>query len=117
MSDNAAEVSGWTPVGDKVAGYRDAVTDQLQPGPPTADNAAVLRQLLGVAVGTLTVAALYFGQDVLIPITLAVMLAFILSPLVNLLQRARLWRAPAVIITVLAALGIIGWGRGRQSVE
>ena len=108
MSDIPAEVSGWTPVGEKVAGYRDAVTDQLQPGPPVADNAAVLRQLLSVAVGTLSVAALYFGQDVLIPITLAVMLAFILSPLVKLLQQARLWRAPAVIIAVLAALGIIG---------
>ena len=36
------------------------------------------------------------------------MLSFVLSPIVNVLQRARLWRAPAVILSVLAALGFIG---------
>jgi predicted PurR-regulated permease PerM len=39
---------------------------------------------------------------------LAVMLSFVLSPVVNMLQRLRLWRAPAVILTVLATLGLIG---------
>ena len=67
-----------------------------------------LKTLAGVAVGTLVIAALYFGQEVLIPITLAVMLSFVLSPVVNLLQRLRLWRAPAVILTVIAALGLLG---------
>ncbi|RZL18410.1 MAG: AI-2E family transporter, partial [Sphingomonas sp.] len=57
---------------------------------------------------TLVIAALYFGQEVLIPITLAVMLSFVLSPVVNFLQRFRLSRAPAVILTVLAALGVLG---------
>ncbi|RZL28703.1 MAG: AI-2E family transporter, partial [Sphingomonas sp.] len=57
---------------------------------------------------TLVIAALYFGQEVLIPITLAVMLSFVLSPVVNMLQKLRLWRAPAVILTVLAALGLLG---------
>jgi predicted PurR-regulated permease PerM len=45
---------------------------------------------------------------VLIPITPAVMLSFVFSPVVNLLQRLRLWRAPAVILTVIAALGVLG---------
>ncbi len=67
-----------------------------------------LKSLLGVAVAALCVAALYFGRDVLIPIMLAVMLSFVLSPVVNFLQRLRLWRAPAVILTVLATLGLIG---------
>ncbi|MBW8911566.1 MAG: AI-2E family transporter, partial [Sphingomonas sp.] len=39
---------------------------------------------------------------------LAIMLSFVLSPLVNILQRLRLSRAPAVIVAVLATLGVIG---------
>ena len=100
---------------DKIAGYRDVLTGSRD-GPPDEGGAAQVRPvsapelktLAGVAVGTMVIAALYFGQEVLIPITLAVMLSFVLSPLVNLLQRLRLWRAPAVILTVLAALGVLG---------
>lgn len=100
---------------EKVAGYRDVLTGSRD-GPPAEGGAArispvsapELRTLAGVAVGTMVIAGLYFGRDVLIPITLAVMLSFVLSPLVDLLQRLRLWRAPAVILTVLAALGVLG---------
>lgn len=63
--------------------------------------------LLALATGTVVVAALYCAQQVLIPLTLAVLLSFVLAPVVDGLERVRLWRAPAVIITVLAALGII----------
>ncbi|WP_294392202.1 AI-2E family transporter [uncultured Sphingomonas sp.] len=97
-----------------VAGYKDALTGG--DAPPTSSGAAQVRSasapelksLLAIVVGTLVVAALYFGQDVLIPITLAVMLSFVLSPLVTMLQRLRLWRAPAVLIAVLAALALLG---------
>ncbi|RYY14543.1 MAG: AI-2E family transporter, partial [Alphaproteobacteria bacterium] len=100
---------------DDIAGYKDVVTGNRDAS-PAPDGAAQIRPvsapelktLAGVAVGTLVVAALYFGQEVLIPITLAVMLSFVLSPVVNLLQKLRLWRAPAVILTVLAALGVLG---------
>lgn len=99
---------------DQVAGYKDVLTDsrdapinggaaQIRPS-----SAPELKTLAGVAVGTLVIAALYFGQEVLIPITLAIMLSFVLSPVVNLLQRLRLWRVPAVILTVFAALGVLG---------
>ncbi|RZM25746.1 MAG: AI-2E family transporter, partial [Sphingomonas sp.] len=100
---------------DSVAGYKDVVTGSREapadnPGAAqvTPASAPELKTLAGVAVGTLVIAALYFGQEVLIPITLAVMLSFVLSPVVNFLQRLRLWRAPAVIVTVLAALGVLG---------
>ncbi len=99
---------------DKVAGYRDAVTGEREPSPTpgaaqiNAVSVPEMKGLLSVVVGTLVVAALYFGKDVLIPITLAVMLSFVLSPVVNLLQRLRLWRAPAVILTVLSALAVLG---------
>ena len=99
---------------DNVAGYKDALTGTREAptssgaAPVAAASAPELRSLLSIAVGALVVAALYFGQDVLIPITLAVMLSFVLSPVVTRLQRLRLWRAPAVIIAVLAALGLLG---------
>lgn len=100
---------------DEVAGYQDILTGSHD-GPSVEAGATQirpvsapeLRSLLGIAVGAVVIAALYFAQDVLIPITLAVMLSFVLSPVVNLLQRLRLWRAPAVILTVLAALGFMG---------
>lgn len=100
---------------DNIAGYKDVVTGSREapadnPGAAQIRSASApeLKTLAGVAVGTLVIAALYFGQEVLIPITLAVMLSFVLSPVVNLLQRLRLWRAPAVILTVIAALGLLG---------
>jgi predicted PurR-regulated permease PerM len=53
------------------------------------------------------VAALYFARDVLIPLTLAVLLSILLAPLVGLLRRLRLGRLPAVLLAVLAAVGLI----------
>ena len=71
-------------------------------------SAPEIRSLLAIAVTAIVVAALYVAQDVLIPITLAVILSFVLSPLVNLLGRVGLWRGPAVLVSVLVALGVIG---------
>ena len=98
---------------DDVAGYQNVITGEhgeAEPGAVQVNAASSpeLKSLLGIAVGTLSIAALYFGKDVLVPITLAVMLSFVLSPIVAMLQRLRLWRAPAVILTVLAALGTLG---------
>jgi len=98
----------------KVAGYEDPLTGtQGSPPPPgaaqiSAVGAPELKSLLSIAVAAVVIAALYFGHDVLIPIVLAVLLSFVLSPVVGFLERLRLWRAPAVIVTVLAALGLIG---------
>ena len=41
-----------------------------------------LGALLALAVGVVAVAALYLARDVLVPIMLAVLLSFILSPVV-----------------------------------
>ena len=63
--------------------------------------------LLGLVTGVVIVSALYLARDVLIPITLAVVLSFFLAPIVKLLQRARLPKVAAVIVTVVAALAVI----------
>ena len=54
------------------------------------------------------VAALYFGRELLVPMVLAVLLAFVLAPVVALLQRARLGRSLPVFIAVLLAFAVIG---------
>jgi predicted PurR-regulated permease PerM len=47
------------------------------------------------------VAALYFARDVLVPIALAVLLSFVLAPLV---RRLRVWRFPRVIAVFVVAI-------------
>ena len=58
------------------------------------------------------IAGLYLGRQVLIPFALAVVLAFLLSPIVDILQKCRLGRVPAVLVVLLLAFflaGSIGW--------
>ena len=97
---------------EDLAGYDElsADDDSTRPGAVRIVPAAIpeVKSLLRLAIGAMVIAALYFGKDVLIPITLAVMLSFLLSPIVNLLERLRLGRAPAVILAMLGALGIFG---------
>jgi len=67
-----------------------------------------------------TVAALYLAQGVLIPLAVAILLAFLLAPVVAWLERWRLGRIAAVLIavgTALAVLGTVGWLVERQFVE
>ncbi len=53
------------------------------------------------------VATLYFGREVLVPVTLALLLAFLLAPLVELLRRLHLGRVPSVLLGVVLALAVI----------
>jgi len=66
------------------------------------------RSLMTLAVSVVVIGALYFGREVFVPIVIAVLLSFVLAPLVNLLRRIHLGRVPAVIAAVVLALGIIG---------
>ncbi len=95
---------------DRLAGYDGArsITPPLAAGRLAAPSAPDTRTLIGLAVAAIVVAALYLAQDVLVPITLAVMLSFVLSPLTNFLRWIGLWRAPAVALSVLLALAVIG---------
>jgi predicted PurR-regulated permease PerM len=54
----------------------------------------------------IVVAALYFTREILAPIALAVLLSFVLAPLVKIFQRWHLPRSLAVVITVAGALAI-----------
>jgi predicted PurR-regulated permease PerM len=67
-----------------------------------------------------TIAALYFAREILIPLAFAVILTFVLTPVVALLQRSRLGRVPSVAVTVLvtmAAAGCVCWIIAIQLVD
>lgn len=92
-----------------LAGYVDPAPENGQAARmPARTGVNELRNLQRLIVATLVLLALYFAQDVLIPITLAIILSFVLSPVVDTLQRMGLWRAPSVIVAILLALGAIG---------
>lgn len=60
---------------------------------------------------TLIVVTLYLAADILMPIALAVLLSFVLTPIVSRLQRWRLGRIPSVLaVVVLLFVAVIGFG-------
>jgi predicted PurR-regulated permease PerM len=63
--------------------------------------------LLTLAVSVVVVAALYLARAVLIPVTLAVLLSFLLAPVASLLRRLHIPRTPSVLLAVVLALGLI----------
>ena len=54
------------------------------------------------------VTALYFAREVLVPIALAILLSFLLAPVVRRFERWKLPRAVAVVVSVVLAFGLIG---------
>ena len=72
---------------------------------------------LTVAATVLVVVAFYWAQAVLIPFALAILLTFLLSPIVTRFQQTGLGRAPAVTIVIaltFALLAMIGWATVSQ---
>jgi len=71
----------------------------------------------GVVTVVLVVASLYWARPVLIPLALAILLTFVLNPIVSVLHRRGVGRTPAVLLVVVLAgmlLGGIGWTVVRQ---
>ena len=66
-----------------------------------------MRGPVGIEVAAIVVAALYFAREALIPVTLAMLLSFVLSPLVELLRQIWLGRILSVVLAVVLALGLI----------
>src|SRR4026208_1534084 len=78
----------------------------------SAQGTGALPSLSAVATFVLVIASLYWAQAVLMPVALAMLLTFLLSPVVGALERLALGRLPSVILVVVLAfslLGGIGW--------
>jgi predicted PurR-regulated permease PerM len=78
---------------------------------PEDDAAPRLRRMLITSLtllcAGLVLAGLYFGADILVPLTLAALLGFVLDPLVNFLTRWRWPRALAVTVVMLFTAGVL----------
>ncbi len=82
-------------------------------GPPvSSDPSSFPSKIFTVLSLTVVIVALYAAQEVLIPLALAVLVSFLLAPVVRHLERLKLPRGPSVLVVVLltfAVLGLIGW--------
>ncbi len=81
--------------------------DQTAPPPRTIAAAPGPDASRVMTLFVLIVATLYFGREVLVPITLALLLAFVLAPLTTLLRRLHLGKVPSVLLGVILALGLV----------
>ena len=73
------------------------------------DDGAVIANRLIIFVALCTI--LFFGQDIFVPIVLAILLAILLAPVVRHLQKTGLPRGAAVLLVVaIAGLAISGTG-------
>ncbi len=73
-----------------------------------------------VTLAVFVIGALYFGRELFIPLALAILLSFALSPIVVALRGLRVPRAPAVLLVVVvafAAIAGVGTVMGRQLAE
>ena len=73
--------------------WRQAVTMS-----PAATSISPTAMLVGIVV---VVGALYLGSEILIPLALAILLSFMLAPIVVRLRRWHLGRIPSVLLVVL----------------
>lgn len=85
---------------------------------PTSER--TIRVLSTVVVVALITTALYWARAILIPLALAVLITFVLTPLIVTLQRRGLGRIPSVVVVLaLALILIVGLGAivGEQMVQ
>jgi predicted PurR-regulated permease PerM len=83
--------------------WRQAVTRN-----PAATSTSPTAMMAGMA---LVVVALYLGSEILIPLALAILLSFMLAPIVIRLRRWHLGRIPSVLVVVLLVfIALLGLG-------
>jgi predicted PurR-regulated permease PerM len=75
-----------------------------------ANRVAKPSLVLTMASLAVVIAALYLAKGVLIPLTLAALMSFLLSPICARLERMKLGRVPAVMVTAILGFSILGIG-------
>jgi predicted PurR-regulated permease PerM len=74
----------------------------------TSEELIALQSAVATAIlAVIIILTLYFGREIIIPIALAILLSFVLAPLVGLLQRIRVPRGLAVVSVVVIAFALI----------
>ena len=83
------------------------------------EASAASKSLVLIAL-VLAIAAMYFGRQLFIPLALAVVFTFLLTPFVSFLEKIHFRRVPAVITVLVLAFalgGIVTWKVANQLVE
>ena len=75
--------------------------------PPVAPAGVPASGLFALLAGAVVIAALYFGHELFVPLVLAVLLAFVLAPLVRALRWLRLGHAPSVLVAVALGFAVL----------
>ncbi|WP_410219307.1 AI-2E family transporter [Paracoccus sp. (in: a-proteobacteria)] len=70
-------------------------------------NGDVIRMAAWLIVGSVIIGLLYFGQDVLIPLAIAFLISFALSPLVKMLVRRGLPQVLSVTLVMLTMIALL----------
>ncbi len=81
------------------------------------NTSRLLSQLLAVILAVVVIAVLYLAKTVIFPLALALLLTFILAPLVTWLERIHLPRILAVLCLIVAAGGIVGIAGWRVTTQ
>ncbi|WP_319783871.1 AI-2E family transporter [Oceanisphaera sp. IT1-181] len=84
---------------------------------PTPKNQNSFLTLIGVSV---IIAILYFAKVVILPVAMAIMLSFLLAPLIIRLQRYGIPRLAAIVSTLVIAfslIAVIAWSIGIQVIN
>ncbi len=68
---------------------------------------ALLSAVATAVLAVIIISMLYFGRDIFVPVALAILLSFVLAPLVGLLQRIHVPRGLAVVSVVIVAFMLI----------
>jgi predicted PurR-regulated permease PerM len=77
---------------------------------PRREDVSGLSAMLTFLSCVVVVAILYFAREIVVPLTLAVLLSFLLGPVVRRLHRRRVGRVTAVLLTVaIAFVAILGF--------
>ena len=82
-------------------------------------STAILTGIWAILLTSALLGGFYLGRDVLIPLALAALITFLLSPLVGRLSR---WigNIAAVVVAMLLVLGVtigLGWSLGSQAID
>ncbi len=73
--------------------------------------------MLTLASISVVVAVLHLAKGVLVPLTLALLLSFLLVPVCDRLERRKLGRIPSVVITVFVAFTALGAGAWTAALQ
>jgi predicted PurR-regulated permease PerM len=68
---------------------------------------ALLSAVATAVLAFMIITTLYFGREIFVPIALAILLSFVLAPLVGVLQRIRVPRGMSVVGVVVTAFAVI----------